>query len=53
LPNKDESDINCAVKNTKISMETRISADIQKVKYRCTDISVGLYYRQQTRNESF
>jgi len=43
LLNQDELSTNCAVdKNTKISVEIRISADIQKVKYRPI-ISVDRY----------
>jgi len=43
LLNQDEFDTNCAIdKNTKISVEIRISADIQKVKYRPI-ISVDRY----------
>jgi len=43
LRNQDEFGTNCAVdKCTKISMEIRLSADIQKVKYRPV-ISVDRY----------
>jgi len=44
LLKQDEFGSNCAVdKHSKISVEVRVSVDIQKVKYRWTDLSVGLY----------
>jgi len=48
---QNELSTNCAVdKNIKISVKICVSADIQKVKYRCTDISVGLYISKYQSN---